>query len=64
MVQSVHGNNAVEYRVMGESGPAHWRSFDVEVTVNGERMGMGAGLSKKAAEVQAAKEAVDAWLDR
>jgi ribonuclease III len=49
----------VSYAVIAESGPAHRRIFEVEARVGGERMGTGAGRSKKAAEQKAAKEALE-----
>jgi len=48
----------VTYAVIGESGPAHQRTFEVEATVDGESVGTGAGRSKKAAEKVAAEEAL------
>jgi ribonuclease III len=48
----------VTYAVIGESGPAHARTFEVEATVDGERVGTGAGRSKKAAEQLAAEQAL------
>jgi ribonuclease-3 len=48
----------VTYAVIGESGPPHRRTFEVEATVDGERVGTGAGPSKKAAEQVAAEEAL------
>lgn len=48
----------VTYVVVGESGPAHRRTFEVEATVDGESVGTGAGRSKKAAEQMAAEEAL------
>jgi ribonuclease III len=48
----------VTYVVIGESGPAHRRTFEVEATVDGERIGAGAGRSKKAAEQMAAEAAL------
>jgi ribonuclease III len=48
----------VTYAVIGESGPAHRRTFEVEAIVGGERVGTGAGRSKKAAEQVAAEEAL------
>jgi ribonuclease-3 len=48
----------VSYAVMAESGPAHRRTFEVEALVDAERVGRGAGRSKKAAEQMAAEEAL------
>jgi len=49
----------VSYAVIGESGPAHRRTFEVEAKVDGERVGRGAGRSKKAAEQMAAEQALE-----
>lgn len=48
----------VSYAVIGESGPAHRRTFEVEALVDGKRVGTGAGRSKKAAEQEAAERAL------
>ena len=50
----------VTYRLVGESGPAHDRRFDIEAVVDGETLGHGSGPSKKRAEQQAAAEALAA----
>ncbi|MHB8492351.1 MAG: ribonuclease III family protein, partial [Solirubrobacteraceae bacterium] len=47
------------YLVAGESGPPHRRSFDVVVEVDGARVGSGSGQTKKHAEQQAARDALD-----
>ncbi|MEE1279942.1 MAG: putative dsRNA-binding protein, partial [Oscillospiraceae bacterium] len=49
----------VEYVVVGESGPAHDKSFTVEVHLNSNVIGKGSGKSKKIAEQMAAKEALE-----
>ncbi len=46
-----------EYRLVQESGPAHARSFIVEVWVAGELLGRGEGQSKKEASQHAARQA-------
>ena len=48
----------LSYVVVGESGPDHDKSFEVEVRLNSNPIGKGAGRSKKQAEQQAAKEAL------
>ncbi|MEX2448903.1 MAG: putative dsRNA-binding protein [Solirubrobacterales bacterium] len=48
----------VSYAVIAESGPAHRRTFEVEATVDAERVGTGTGRSKKAAEQMAAERAL------
>ncbi|MBE6887105.1 MAG: ribonuclease III [Ruminococcaceae bacterium] len=49
----------LSYIVVGETGPDHDKSFDVEVKLNSNPIGKGFGKSKKAAEQQAAKEALE-----
>lgn len=48
-----------EYRVTGETGPGHHRRFEVVVAWRGREYGRGIGLSKKAAEQSAARQALD-----
>jgi ribonuclease III len=49
----------VTYEVTGEHGPPHERTFDVAATVAGRPLGSGSGRSKKHAEQEAAREAVE-----
>jgi ribonuclease-3 len=49
----------VIYDVTAEHGPPHERIFEVAATVAGRSLGSGAGRSKKHAEQQAAREAVE-----
>jgi len=46
------------YKTVKSSGPDHKKSFEVEVLVNGQVLGKGLGLSKQAAEKEAANEAL------
>ena len=48
----------LEYVTVGEEGPPHKRVFTVEARLNGNIIGRGEGLSKRAAEQCAAKEAL------
>lgn len=48
----------VEYVLVGETGPAHDKTFTVNVMLNSNIIGAGVGPSKKSAEQQAAKEAL------
>ena len=50
---------SVEYRLVGESGPAHDKNFTVRVMLNSNVIGEGTGKSKKNAEQTAAKEALE-----
>lgn len=47
------------YEVKMETGPEHDKSFEVIVRLNGEQLGIGHGKSKKEAEQEAAKIAVE-----
>ena len=49
----------VRYEVVEQSGPDHAKHFVVEVHLNSNCIGRGSGHSKKAAEQQAAKEALE-----
>jgi ribonuclease-3 len=51
--------DVVEYEVMAELGPPHDRTFEVRAAVNGELIGEGRGRSKKQAEQEAARAALD-----
>ncbi len=57
----VQGKNRgdVSYRTVGETGPDHDKTFEVEAYVGDERMGSGKGKSKKAAEQEAARQAIE-----
>lgn len=48
----------LSYVLVDESGPDHDKRFEVEVHLNSNVIGRGVGRSKKAAEQQAAKEAL------
>lgn len=49
----------LEYVLVGESGPDHNKHFVVEVHLNSNVIGKGGGKSKKEAEQQAAREALE-----
>lgn len=48
----------IKYRLVKEEGPDHNKSFHVEVLIGDRVSGKGAGRTKKAAEQQAAYEAI------
>jgi ribonuclease III len=58
LVQPEHGNNALSYEVSATTGPRHARIYQVEVFLNGKKIGAGTGSSKKSAEEAAAAEAL------
>lgn len=47
------------YEVIEETGPAHDKTFKCQVRIDNIIMGVGTGSSKKAAEQEAAKEALE-----
>jgi ribonuclease-3 len=49
----------VSYRIVEATGPAHARSFTAIAEVAGEEVGRGEGKTKKAAEQEAAEQALD-----
>lgn len=54
-----HPEERLEYVLTGESGPDHDKHFTVEVHLNSNVIGKGGGRSKKEAEQQAAREALE-----
>jgi len=50
---------SVVYELVGESGPAHDKTFSCRAIVDGIVLGEGVGSSKKMAEQQAAKSALE-----
>jgi ribonuclease-3 len=57
-VQS-NGDPLPEYVVVGETGPDHRKRFQVEVRVRGQALAEGSGPSKKEAEQEAARLALE-----
>jgi ribonuclease III len=54
-----------EYVLAGEAGPDHEKLFTVEVIIDGESVARGVGLTKKAAEQAAARQALGRiWVRR
>ena len=53
-------NQVLTYTMTGESGPDHDKRFEVELTLNGQVVGRGIGSSKKRAEQDAARNALEA----
>ena len=56
-IQAEH-RDAVQYDTISQSGPAHDRTFTVQVRYNDIVLGTGTGKSKKKAEEMAAKDAL------
>lgn len=54
-----NGEVKIEYTIIGETGPDHDKTFEAEVSLNGKVLAKGKGKSKKEAEMQAAKKALE-----
>ena len=58
LIQPTHGNTALAYEVTNTSGPRHARMYEVDVLLEGTKIGSGSGSSKKVAEEAAARVAL------
>lgn len=54
-----NGDVKIEYKIIKEIGPDHDKTFEAEVALNGKILARGKGKSKKEAEMQAAKKALE-----
>lgn len=54
-----NGNVNIEYKLCREEGPEHEKVFYVELFLEGKKIGEGVGKSKKQAQQQAAKKALN-----
>ena len=52
-------DQVLTYRMAGEQGPDHAKTFVAEVLLNGRALGSGSGHSKKEAEQAAARAALE-----
>ena len=52
-------NQVLSYTLVGQSGPDHDKQFEVEVALNGKVVGCGTGSSKKRAEQDSARAAIE-----
>ena len=55
----IHGEVKIEYETIKETGPDHDKSFEAQVKCNGKILAAGKGKSKKEAQMQAAKKALE-----
>jgi len=51
-------NVQVTYQLISEDGPAHFKTFTSIVCIEGERLGVGSGRTKKESEQKAAQDAL------
>lgn len=59
-VLQARGDGTPKYRTIATRGPAHALEFSVEVTLGDRVLGSGSGASKRAAEQEAARRALEA----
>ena len=55
----VNGDVKIEYILLNEFGPDHEKTFEVEVRCNDKKLAVGVGKSKKLAQMEAAKKAIE-----
>lgn len=53
---AMQNRGKISYRIAKEEGPAHHKTFYIELYVNDTRMGQGSGETKKRAEQDAARD--------
>ena len=57
----VKGDVKIEYILINEIGPDHDKTFEVEVRCDGKKLAEGKGKSKKMAQIDAAKNAIEKY---
>ena len=55
----VNGEVNIQYEIIQEKGPDHDKTFTAEVSCNGKKLAIGTGRSKKSAEMEAARKAIE-----
>ena len=59
-----NGDVDIRYKIIKESGPDHEKTFSSEVIYNGKILASGEGNSKKHAEMEAAKHAIESLKNK
>ena len=54
-----HGEVEIKYTIIKETGPDHDKTFEAQVECNNKKLATGRGKSKKQAEMEAAKKALE-----
>ena len=54
-----HGTVHIEYSIIKEEGPDHDKTFTAEVSCNNKKLAIGKGKTKKQAEMEAARKALE-----
>ena len=55
----IHGEVVIKYTIINEEGPDHDKTFTAEVECDGKKLAIGSGRSKKTAEMEAARKAIE-----
>ncbi len=55
----IHGDVKIEYKIIKEEGPDHNKKFTAIVSCNGNLLAQGEGRTKKNAEMEAARKAIE-----
>lgn len=55
----VHGEVCIKYDIIKEEGPDHDKKFTARVSCDGKELAIGEGKTKKAAEMEAARKALN-----
>jgi ribonuclease-3 len=63
LIQQAEGD-FLEYVTVGESGPDHKKTFSVEARLNSNVIGKGVGKTKREAEQNAAKKALELFGEK
>ncbi|NLP34365.1 MAG: ribonuclease III [Clostridiales bacterium] len=58
IIQNDNHNQKIHYRLLSEEGPDHNKIFTIAVCIGNEEIGCGVGRTKKAAEQEAAYQAI------
>ena len=55
----IHGDVEIKYTILKEIGPDHDKTFEAQVECNNKKLAIGVGKSKKQAEMEAARKALE-----
>jgi ribonuclease-3 len=58
IIQNNNNNQKLRYKLLSEEGPDHNKTFKVAVCIGNDEIGYGSGRTKKAAEQEAAYQAI------
>ena len=58
-IGTAHGTTSIKYEIIDEKGPDHAKIFVSQVEWNGKKLAIGEGKSKKIAEMEAARKALE-----